>query len=329
MRKKRMNKSLNFLLNKNEAEDYFNQKSRELFGTAGEVTILDINRSETYNQSSYNILYKMLISGQMKEIRASASEQLSKKEKYRLLIYIYENGFDKGKFLVAKPLGYFEDYNIMIYENVSGEPFMRELDDRQEDLVLKVKRCAQTLKKIHTLQKPDVSLWNADEFFEFKDLEKGALKIYYPKILDALDDIILQIKKRIDKRSLPVLCHGDFHPNNLIISEDQVYVLDFDLACFIDKEYDVANFVNQLRVMIKRYGDHKNFETLKKEFLFEYSQYDLEKYKHYEALVNLRILVTFCVSQGQEDNLEYIPFVYDQFQKNLKNIGINISDAGT
>lgn len=317
-----MNNDLNFLLDKEKVEEFINQRSQDLFGSSDHIEITEISRTATYNKSSFNVLYKVKVGDSVKEIRASASQQISKKANFELLEFIYKNGFDSGKFLIAKPLGYFEDFNVMFYENIQGKPLMVELATSLDELISKIKLCAQMLKKIHGLPQPEISLWEADNFFEFKDLERGALKNYYPQIAGELDSIVTQIKDKIDHKKITSFCHGDFQPSNLIINQDKIYVLDFDLVSLIDKEYDIANFISQLRIMAKRFGNFENFKILEKEFLSEYGQYDLEKYNFYEALVNLRILATFCVSQGRENNLEYMAFIYKLLKENLNQIGV-------
>lgn len=321
-----MNKDLNFLLDKSKVEDFLSQRSQEIFGEKKQIQILEIDRTSTYNKSSYNIMYKIQLGDEIKEIRASASEQLSKKTNFELLKFIYTNGFNQGDFLIAKPLEYFEDFNIMFYEHIEGKPLMVELTNSPKELSEKIKLCARLIKKFHGLPKPEVSLWNANDFFEFKNLERGALKIYYPKIATALDSIVTQIKEKISIKNTLSFSHGDFQPNNLIISENKIYVFDFDLACMIQKEFDLANFVNQLRIMTKRFGNFEHFENLKKEFLSQYGQYDQTEYDLYEALVNLRILATFCVSQGREDNIEYMSFIYELLKENLNKIDIKFEE---
>lgn len=317
-----MDKDLNFLLDKEKVEEFINQRSQDLFGSADHVEVVEISRTATYNKSSYNVLYKIKVGDSVKEIRASASQQISKKANFQLLKFIYEHGFDTGQCLIAKPWGYFEDSNVMFYENIQGKPLMVELTDDPDELISKIKLCAQILKKIHGLPKPDIALWNANDFFEFKDLERGALQIYYPAVARVLDNLILQIKEKIDQKKLPSFCHGDFNPNNLIIHQNKIYVLDFDMVSLIDKEYDLVNFIDQLQIMTKRFGNFENFETFKKEFLSSYGDYDIGKYNLYNALVHLRILATFCVSQGRENNLEYMDFIYELLKENLNQIGI-------
>lgn len=317
---------LNFLLDKDKVEKFLNEKAQELFGAPDRVEILEIKRTATYNKSSYNVLYKIKINDKLWEIRASASEQLSKKANFELLKFIYNHGFDQGQFLIAKPLGFFEDSNVMFYENIQGKPLMTELGEDVVALTSKIKLCAGILKKIHGLPEPEVKLWNANDFFEFKKLERGALQIYYPAVARELDNLIMKIKEKIDKNKTPEFCHGDYNPNNLIINRDKIYVLDFDMVSFIDKEYDLANFVDQLQIMTKRFGNFENFETFKKEFLISYGDYDVDKYNLYDALVNLRILATFCVSQGRENNLEFMAFIFELLKENLNQIGIEFKD---
>lgn len=319
---------LDFLLDKEKISDFLNQNALKIFSQEFNIQVLEIKRSHTYNPDSYNILYKISLSGQSKEIRASASRIVSnnKEIEFKILKYYFDNGFGSGEFLVTKPLAFFKDLNLMFYENIEGSVFMESLSEDLEKLSSKIKSSAILLKKIHQLPKPSFDLWQTDLLFVFQDYEKNALTKYYPKVAEKLDSIINSIKEKADKIKSSDFCHGDFQPANIIFSTGKTYILDFGLNCLLDREYDVAVFISQLRVMLKRYGDFNNFPILEKLFLETYGSFNEEKYNFYGALVNLRILVTFCISQGKENNLDYMPLVYNLLKEDLKNMDITIDD---
>lgn len=319
-----MIENLDFLLNQDQIEMFLNQNAKKIFGEVCGIKILELKRSKTYNPDSYNVLYKIKLGNEIKEIRASATKTLliDKKTEFKIIQYYYENGFDKGDLLVAKPLAYFDEFNLMFYENIMGSVFINDLNDDLEKLKIKTKDSALALKKIHALKKPDFDLWDSDALFIFKNYEKASLAKYYPELNNKLDNLISNIKEKVDKIKSADYCHGDYQPANIIFSDDKLYIFDFGLTCLLDREYDVATFVNQLRVMIKRFGKYENFEILKNIFLENYGNYNKEKYEIYSLLLNIRILVTFCVTQGKEDNLDYMPLLNDLIMKELSRQNI-------
>ena len=80
--------------------------------------------------------------------------------------------------------------------------------------------------------------------------------------------------------------------------------------------------------MLKRYGDITIYDGLKNKFLSEYGCFNLEKFDLYSAMIQLRILVTFCFSQesGREENRPFIPEVYNKMRKSFNKIGIKVVD---
>lgn len=317
---------LEFLTNKKLAEEFLNNNANAIFDSMTKIEVLDINRSKTYNPDSYNILYKLKVGENIKKIRASASKMrvINKKNEYQLIKHYYDNGFSAGDELVAKPLHYFDEYNLMFYEDIEGEVFFKNLNTGIDVLKTKVVQCARALKKIHNLPKPNTALWDADHLFIYQSFEKNALKIYYPKLYDQLDTIVGTIKEESNNIKNDDFCHGDFQPTNIIFAKDKLFVLDFGMNCLLDKEYDIACFINQMQIMLRRYGDYGNFQKVRELFLTTYGEYDKEKYDLYAALINLRILVVFCITPALENNIGYTPFIYEILKKDLRNIGIKI-----
>lgn len=309
-----------FLLQKDSAEEFLNQYSETIFGSPKTVQIIDFKRAYTYNSDSYNVFYHISVSGQERKIRVSTSRVIDKKPFYEVLSFFYQNGFNAGDILVAEPLTYITDKNILIYEHVEGTVLMEKLNSEIGALQKWIKQAAMALKKIHSLPKPDFETWDYKRFFYFNSTERGALKKYYPDIEEILNQTITKITELIEKNKQAVVCHGDYQPANLLLAGDKMYILDLDLVSLLDQEYDVTVFVNQLFYMIKRFGNVENFDGLKAIFLENYGPVNSEKTTYYETLINLRTLATFCLSQGREENTEFMPLVYKNLQKNLEQL---------
>ncbi|MGA2666871.1 MAG: phosphotransferase [Patescibacteria group bacterium] len=323
---------IDFLLDKNQAEKFFTQNSQKIFEKEGAVEILEIKRSETYNPDSFNIFYRLRVEGVEMAVRGSASIEASEETEFKALQWCYEHGLNSGNILAPKPLGYFEEYNLMFYENVSGNFLLESLGESFEELAIKVTFCAQALRKFHSLPKPNFHLWNASALFHCNEYEKRHLERYFPKFGRKVNTVLEVIKSEVDQKTSASLCHGDFQPTNIIINQEKFYILDYGLTSFLDKEYDLVNFINQLRVMLKRFGRFENFEKLKETFLSNYGPSDPEKFQLYNLLSNIRILTTFSLTNlkmGGADQ-EYMDLVYQLIKKDiepLEKIRLKINES--
>ncbi|WP_032121140.1 aminoglycoside phosphotransferase family protein [Clostridium amazonitimonense] len=118
----------------------------------------------------------------------------------------------------------------IIYDRVEGESLL--------DWVIKtgdVEKCAVYMAKLHKAILQN-SINNVPHYKDF-------LKLHIPKepSVNLNKEEVLQ---RIDK--LPdgsALCHGDFHPGNILISNGHAIVIDFMNLCHGDFLYDVARTV--------------------------------------------------------------------------------------
>lgn len=119
----------------------------------------------------------------------------------------------------------------IIYDKVEGESLL--------DWVMKtgdVQKCAVYMAKLHKsiLQNRISTVPNYKDFLKFHIPNTLSVNLNKP-------EEVLQI---IDK--LPdgnALCHGDFHPGNILISNGQTIVIDFMNVCHGDFLYDVARTV--------------------------------------------------------------------------------------
>jgi aminoglycoside phosphotransferase len=309
-----------FLLEKETAEDFFTENSVAIFGQDLKIKIIDFKRAYTYNPDSYNIFYHLSVNGTERKVRISTSRAIDKEPDFQVLDFFYQNGFASGEILTAKPLAFIKKKNILVYEHVDGTVLMEKLNSDLDILKEWIKQASLALKKIHVLPRPDFQIWDYHKFFYFNAGERNSLKKYYPETESSLDAIIKKISELIEKNKNPVVCHGDFQPANLLLSGEKMYILDLDLVTFLDKEYDITVFISQLFYMTKRFGNFENFEILKNIFLDNYGPVDHKKLVYYEALINLRTLSVFCLSQGREENSEFIPLTYQRLKNNLDQI---------
>ena len=118
----------------------------------------------------------------------------------------------------------------IIYDRVEGESLL--------DWVIKtgdVEKCAVHMAKLHKTMLQN-SINNVPHYKDF-------LKLHIPKepsVNLSKEEVLQSIDKLPDGSAL---CHGDFHPGNILISNGHAVVIDFMNLCHGDFLYDVARTV--------------------------------------------------------------------------------------
>ena len=155
------------------------------------------------------------------------SKEAAEKEFYNAMV-IRDLNFSKPK--AYKMITYKERIGI-IYDKVEGESLL--------DWVLKthdVDKCAVYMADLHkTIIKNTMN-----QLSSYKDF----LRFHVTKVFVTDFSKREEVFRRIDK--LPdgdKICHGDFHPGNIIMSNETVSVIDFMNLCRGNYLYDVARTV--------------------------------------------------------------------------------------
>ncbi|GAA0765524.1 aminoglycoside phosphotransferase family protein [Clostridium subterminale] len=135
----------------------------------------------------------------------------------------------------SKPKAYetifLEERIGIIYDRVEGESLL--------DWVMrtgKVQECAVYMAKLHKaiLKNRTINVPNYKEFLKCNIVNS-------PKANSKKQEEVLQmLDKLMDGNTL---CHGDFHPGNILISDGHTMVIDFMNVCHGDFLYDVARTV--------------------------------------------------------------------------------------
>lgn len=135
----------------------------------------------------------------------------------------------------AKPKVYeiirYEEQLGIIYDRVDGETLL--------DWVLKtgdLHKCAKYMAKQHKeiVQNSVSSVPNYKQFLKSNILNASSVNlIERDRALETLDQL----------KDGDTLCHGDFHPGNILLSDGLTMVIDFMNVCQGDPLYDVARTV--------------------------------------------------------------------------------------
>lgn len=134
----------------------------------------------------------------------------------------------------AKPKAYeiisYEERDGIIYDRVDGEALLEWVMKTGD-----VQKCAVYMAELHKAILQN-SISNVPNYKDF-------LKRHIPYKLLALDkkeEVLKMMEKLPDGNTL---CHGDFHPGNILISGENTYVIDFMNICHGDFLYDIARTV--------------------------------------------------------------------------------------
>lgn len=167
-------------------------------------------------------------------------------EEDKALKLFYE-GYPKGaverEFYNAKAINNMDfakpkAYEIISYENRIGIIYDRIKGESLLDWVIKtgdVKQCALYMAKLHKtiLGKSISNVPNYKEFLKYH-IEHGSIS-------SEKKEEALQILDKLQDGN--ILCHGDFHPGNIILYDEQTMIIDFMNVCCGTFLYDVARTV--------------------------------------------------------------------------------------
>lgn len=150
--------------------------------------------------------------------------------------YLIENNFPVPQIIETKAddiYFIFENQLFVLYEYIDGvEP---NLDDNSVAI-------GELVAKLHHLMcnYPNKLIAHDKEFFIDRYVDILKKKEYSNKKLNEYIEIGNQIWKNV--KDLPYgFCHGDLHRGNLLQTENgDIYLLDFDTACFAPQIFDIA-----------------------------------------------------------------------------------------
>lgn len=238
-----------------------------------EMTVARHHQAYIFDPSVVLVEYKLVLKingeNQKMNVRGSTDNGGKRLKHYHILKSLSEVGFDDGKNQVPQPLGYFPEMSLLLYKNVSGESLYDKLQYKPEsEWTQKVWDAINWLSDFHSKLRavPEINFNPEEESLKFDKVIQGLL-IKYPDRAESIKDIYQLIKKcekeTVDRQKF-VLIHGDFHPANLIFSDDpdRVYGIDFNDAMLYDELYDLAYFTTQTHQMLQRVGLGKRTEFI-------------------------------------------------------------------
>jgi hypothetical protein len=148
--------------------------------------------------------------------------------------------------VLARPLGCEPRSNALWQASPGGESLLEVLDS--VDLPMVMRRVAAALAALHRAPLRPERVWRIEEETAKLGRARAALLRFYPSLqrdIDAVLGAMIAAAPGEPARLVPM--HGDFHCNQILVHEDRVAVIDFDLFGMGDPLHDVARFLSRFR----------------------------------------------------------------------------------
>ncbi|MBE5979171.1 MAG: aminoglycoside phosphotransferase [Paenibacillaceae bacterium] len=153
---------------------------------------------------------------------------------YQDAVREYENAMDVNEMDFPKPKAYkfitYKGRNGIVYDKVTGESLL--------DWTLRtgnLQECAALMAKAHeAILKHEIR--NVPDYKDFLIHQIKKASISKEERLKAL-----HLVEHLEDGT--TLCHGDFHPGNLMLSQGSISVIDFMNICRGNRLYDIARTV--------------------------------------------------------------------------------------
>jgi hypothetical protein len=166
---------------------------------------------------------------------------------------LWNGGFGEGsRFKIPKPLCYLPDFKLLIQERAHGTLLPKYLGRGDDAALARTTMVARWLAKLHQLDAiPEGIDSYADDEASINHFA-DQLGERHPHLASRLRELAASICDRIacPKGLALTTVHGDFHPENIFVTQDRVTVIDFDNFCRSDPARDLGYIVAQMRAMV-------------------------------------------------------------------------------
>jgi hypothetical protein len=171
---------------------------------------------------------------------------------FYLMQQLWNGGFGEGsRFKIPKPLCYLPDFKLLIQERAHGTLLPKYLGRGDDAALARAKMVARWLVKLHQLDDmPEGIDSYADDETSINNFAYQ-LGQRHPHLTSQLEGVASALCDRIACPQGVALrtVHGDFHPENIFVTQDNVTVIDFDNFCRSDPARDLGYIIAQTRAM--------------------------------------------------------------------------------
>ncbi|EGA69478.1 hypothetical protein VISI1226_09869 [Vibrio sinaloensis DSM 21326] len=188
---------------------------------------------------------------------------------------LYESGFspkNDGSVQVPKPIVALPHLNIWFQEKVTGHPLFQPfcyghnlaLPRRLAFALYKLHNCVLETNKVHSIE-DELSILEQNLQRIISKLPEHKTRVQ--RILSWSQVLVAQLPHQ---PSRPI--HRDFYHDQILVSEQTIYLLDFDLFCHGSPFIDVGNFVAHIQEQcLREVGDPFFAQTALDEFVHRYA----------------------------------------------------------
>ncbi|MFQ5715717.1 MAG: aminoglycoside phosphotransferase family protein [Nitrospinales bacterium] len=168
---------------------------------------------------------------------------------YKLQTALCKKGFDPDSadaISTPMPVGVLPEFNMWLYRKAPGvscsqrilQPGWEEIVKRIAEGIHKIHRCGVKPQRSHTM---DDELRILNERLPLLIPENPQWERRIARILDACARLGAQVPATV-----PTGIHRDFYPDQVLVDNARIYIIDLDLFSLGDPGLDVGNFIGHL-----------------------------------------------------------------------------------
>jgi len=193
----------------------------------------------------------------------SAHSEEPRKNVYKALDYLWQNGFANGNLTIPHPLFYSDEFKATFYRGVAGRHLYYYIRKKNYSEIEKIiPKAAQWFAKLHKISADKAQDFNPGNsriktVIPGKDYILNDIANQYPNYYEDYKKIyeifITKEEKFLASTSKRWLIHGDAHPENIIkMGEKKLALIDFTDICLADFARDLGCFLQQFEYMAMR-----------------------------------------------------------------------------
>ncbi len=277
-----------FTIQKNTMRDFFTRHRANFFPKSKEINLKEI----TYSSIKLGGSFKLFIKYETELTRDNGAKNKhavyaihrfggASKNEFRILHYLWHHGWSEGKLAVQRPLHFFLNEKIIMYEELPGIPliqFLSKLNQKKiSQLFLSI---AELMTKLHSTPLP----FSIKHSFQ-KEHQKARsftkeFHLFFPHRkteLSLIEKNIFYLKKQFIKKYSGSFCltHNDFTLGNILWRNgvEKLGLIDFSESCIYDPLIDLGTLFAQLDYLyLNQTLPHSFVDSLKRSFIQKYAR---------------------------------------------------------
>lgn len=227
--------------------------------------------------------------GSSKALRGTASARAPKENAWKIMNWLVSQHFYK----IAKPLDFVKEANLLIYEEIEGEPFSLFIGRKNpEEIEAVLKSAAAWLSELHDIGAKKAKLPRA-LILKSRDYKK-----IFEKLSKLLPDLNSELPafdfSFVDKlaKEEKVIIHNDFYPGNVIVGKGELFAIDFEKSGLGARLLDIStlfgwfDFPEQMQQVNFGRNEIKRYQRI---FLEEYC-----RLKNLDPVENIEKIGKYC-----------------------------------